>query len=220
MENIKQYVYDLIEGRVSVQSFLAECERHPEILDWIQSIVPPELEGCELITVNGEPRLVPAPYNIRTILKIDEISFGRRGRLSFEYAVFGDIAKAVCLAFPDSPPHKDTALAVMFNNILECCPSYIGGVEVEQDGILEEIIHSIPAELSKAAGKKWAKEKIKERFHIQGRHYPYWIQEPEWPVYQGEPMEYVRTVKHGVEGQTHYFRDPKTGVERTVEDWH
>ena len=33
-------------------------------------------------------------------------------------------------------------------------------------------------------------------------------------------MEYVRTVKHGVEGQTHYFRDPKTGVERTVEDWH
>lgn len=209
-----------LAGRVSVQSFLEESVQHPEIMDWIQSIVSPQLKGSELVTVNGEPRLVRAPYNIRTTLKIFEKTYGRPSGLSFNYAVHSEIAKIVRFAFPDSPPYEDTTLADLFNAILECCPSYIGGIEVEQSGILEEIIHNAPKDLTKTAGKKWVKDKIKERFHIVGRQYPYWIQEPEWPMEDGEPMEYVRTERHGIEGQTHYFRSIKTGTERAVEDWH
>ena len=223
MDSIKQYVYDFVEGRVTVPEFLKACEEHPEILDWIHSVVSPELQGTKLIKDEAWPgvvRLVPAPYEIQGVLKLIERDREIRGELSYQYAVFGEIAKVMRFAFPDSPPKEDKTLSELFDLILRCCPSYIDGTEVWKSGILEEIVHSIPEGLSKTAGQKWAKEKIKERFHIQGRHYPYWIQSPEWPMVDGEPMEYVRTVRHSIEGQTHYFRDPKTGVECAVEDFH
>ena len=223
MDNIKQYVYDVVEGRVTVPEFLEACNEHPEILDWIQSVIPSDLQGAELIeddSVLGGVRLVSVQYNVRNMLRRYEQWREMRGELSYQYNVFGEIAKVMRFAFPDSPPKEDQTLSDLFNTILRCCPSYIDGSEVWKSGILEEIIHSIPKELSKTAGQKWAKERIKERFHIKGRHYPYWIQGPEWPMMDGEPMEYVRTVRHSIEGQTHYFRDPKTGEERAVEDFH
>lgn len=223
MDNIKQYVYDFVEGRVTVPEFLKACEERPEILDWIQSVVSPKLQGGELVADDSVPngvRVVPAKYNVRRTLERYIQERDVYGELCFQMNVLGEIAKVMRFAFPDLPPKEDQTLSDLFNTILRCCPSYIDGSEVWKSGILEEIIHSIPEGLSKTAGQKWAKEKIKERFHIKGRHYPYWIQGPEWPMMNGEPMEYVRTVRHSIEGQTHYFRDPKTGAERTVEDFH
>jgi hypothetical protein len=37
---------------------------------------------------------------------------------------------------------------------------------------------------------------------------------------QGEPMEYIKTIRDNVEYQRHVFRDPKTGEERMVFDAH
>ena len=225
MEHIEKYVIDFVEGRVPPCDFIAEINKSNEILDWVQSIVPPQIKGSIAVPIESDdPRIriknIPVSYNIYDAFKKFEYPGFRKNSLGYQLNVHAEISRIMVAAFPEKRLVPDEKLGNMFSFLLEVCPSYIGGSEVDESGILEEVVTSIPKELSKTARQRWAKERIKELFHVEGRHRPYWIQEPEWPVYQGEPMEYVRTVKHGVEGQTHYFRDPKTGVERTVEDWH
>ena len=225
MENIEEYVIDFVEGRVSPSGFIAEINKSNEILDWVQSIVPPQIKGSIAVPIESDdPRIriknIPVPYNIYDAFKKFEYPGFRKNSLGYQLNVHAEISRIMVAAFPEKRLVPDEKLGNMFSFLLEVCPSYIGGSEVDESGVLEEVVTSIPKGLSKTAGQRWAKERIKELFHVEGRHHPYWIQEPEWPMLNGEPMAYVRTVKHGMEGQTHYFHDPQTGVERSVEDWH
>ena len=230
MNNIKKYIYDFVEGRVNAKDFITEIEKDPSVIAWMQSIVPPGKQMQIPVPANpGDPyrpyRTENVPYDVAYQIWIwcrnASVSSGfRKASLAHQLNVHGEIARLMAEAFPDDPPKPDPTLHDKFCFLLDVCPSYIGGSEVEESGILEEILNAVPKDLSKTAAKKWAKERIKELFHIKGRHYPYWIQEPEWPVFQGKPMEYVRTVRDSVEYQTHVFRDPHTGVERFVFDAH
>ena len=224
MENIKQYVYDFIEGRVRPMDFVAETKQNPTIFDWVQSIVPTGKTMSRVIQDDPEHpwmqyHFIDVPYEIRE--KAVQLQHGRGTTyIGYHLNLQGELNRILSAAFPDNPPTMDSALSDLFSFMLEVCPEYIGGCEVDKSGIMEEIFNSVPIGVSKTAGKKWAKEEIKRRFHIEGRHRPYWIQEPEWPMYNGEPMEYVKTVRDNPEYQTLIFRDPKTGTERTVFDAH
>ena len=225
MEDVKGYVFDFVEGRVSAKEFIKRMDEDPSILDWVQSVVPSDWTFVRIIRDKNEEypfqnySFVTVPYEIREV--IETSNFGRRKTsLGYQLNVHSTISEIMMHVFPEENLHKDESLHLTNQLLLSICPEYIGGSEVDESGILEEIIGSIPKQLSQTKGKKWAKEEIKRRFHIGGRNYPRWIQEPEWPMNQGEPMEYIKTIRDNVEYQTHVFRDPKTGEERKVFDAH
>ena len=110
--------------------------------------------------------------------------------------------------------------------MLDACPEYIGGVEVEEAGIIEAILDSVPETLPKSKRIKEVKSRIKEAFHVSGIIYPRWVQEAEWPVSaSGKPMRFVKQKrKKGKEYENmlytlFYFEDPDTGEERIVEQF-
>ena len=102
----------------------------------------------------------------------------------------------------------------------------IGGVEVEEAGIIEDILNSVPETLSESKRIKEVKSRIKKTFHVSGIVYPRWVQEAEWPVSaSGKPMRFVKQKrKKGKEYENmlytlFYFVDPDTGEERIVEQF-
>ena len=223
MEHIEEYVIDFVEGRVLPCDFIAEINKSNEILDWVQSIVPPQIKGSIAVPIESDdPRIriknIPVPYNIYDAFKKFEYPGFRKNSLGYQLNVHSEISRIMVAAFPEKRLVPDEKTRKMFRFLLEVCPSYIGGSEVDESGILEEVVTSIPKELSKTARQRWAKERIKELFHVEGRHRPYWIQEPEWPMYQGKPMKYIRTERINKEMQNHFFVDEETGTERIVLD--
>ena len=92
----------------------------------------------------------------------------------------------------------------------------IGGVEVTET--IENIIRELPENLSKSKRIALARSRIKDAFHIEGRKWPYWIQEPDWPANNGKPMKYVSTVRLNADQREHHFVDVDTGEERIVMD--
>jgi len=216
MEQNQLFFYDFVEGRITIPEFLEEIGKKPELLQWLQNIVADwddEEVTVDLSMPNGIRRK-KVPYDVYR--KLQELKDSKRSELTYQLNLRGWIAKIMRIAFPDNPPVKDLTLANRYSFLLEVCPSYIDGGEVEE--IIAEIIDSIPKELSKTAAKKWAREQIIKSFHIEGQHYPRWIQGPEWPAYEGRPMKYVRTEKLNQEAQNHYFVDLVTGTERVVFD--
>ena len=113
---------------------------------------------------------------------------------------------------------RDCSLKDDYDLCMDACPQFIGGVEIASANIIGAILATVPRTLSKAKRKKEAKEKILKAFHIEGNKYPRWKQSPEWPLYQGTPMKFVRTKKVNTEVSIHYFVDLESGFERTVED--
>lgn len=217
---IKEYLYDFTEGRISVPQFLDDIEKHPEILDWIQELGKDEMVRDAIFDPTATDlrfavRIIKKPFNIRE--RLQEEKQRKRSNLTYHLNVHGLIAQILRHHFPDNPPVEDESLSEQFDFLLDVAPSYIG-VGIENEGVLEEIVNAIPKGLSKPAAMKWANKRIKEAFHIEGRKYPHWFQEPEWPVYEGRPMKYVRTEKINREAQNHIFVDLESGIERTVLD--
>ena len=225
MDHIKQYVLDFIEGRVPANDFIRKMDEDPAILDWLQSLIPSDRTIRAVVRDEAEEypfqncRIETVPYKVRDV--IDSVCYGRRKTsLGNRVNIHSLISEIVQEAFPGEDIQKDKGLYDLNDFLLEVCPAYIGGREVDESGILEQMINSIPKDLPATKRKKLAKEQIRERFHITDKHRPHWIQEPEWPMSNGEPMQYVKTVRSGAEYQTLYFRDPKTGEERAVLDAH
>ena len=90
---------------------------------------------------------------------------------------------------------------------------YISGSEV--DGLIEEIIDSVPNDLTKKERNSKIKEYLKDVFHIKKKH-PDWAQESEWPMGQASPMEYMSSESIG-DLVKYTFRDVDTGEIRIIE---
>ena len=85
---------------------------------------------------------------------------------------------------------------------------------------LEAVIFpSLPQELPASRRAALCRKKIKEAFHIEGRLYPRWVQEAEWPFRDGKPMRFVGQ-KTDCERVTYTVLDDGTGeVERVEQYW-
>ena len=73
--------------------------------------------------------------------------------------------------------------------------------------------------MGKTKRKKAAREKIKELFHIEGRKYPRWAQESEWPMGKNSPMKFIRQ-KQDEDQVLFWFEDVDTGEERVIEQFY
>lgn len=220
---INQTVKDFIEGSISPKDFLALCRDNDEIFDWIQSIVP-KRKTCyknttaTIIGSQGKPielaRSEIVPYDIRLVvqqyLDMDGDTLG--SYLNIHTA----ISKLIKEAFPKESIKVSDKLQEQCMLMLEACPQYIGGREVNCSGVLEELLNNIPEGLSMDQQINWYRSQVKEIFHITSNNYPRWIQDAEWPINNSRPMRFVSQEKASSEGVYYIFEDVETGEIRKV----
>lgn len=204
MDNPKQYVIDYIEGRVSSKDFLTALWQDDSIFEWLQSIVPDDFPQ------KGDK------YNVRETF--DRL-ITQKGTNSFakEYNIHWIISNLFIKAFPKEVIKIDKTLEKIVNFLLDACPEYIDGEEVEKSGVLERLLNELPEGLSKTQRVKLFREKIKAEFHVEGQKYPRWIQGGEWPYSNGKPMRFLgQKSKAKGEYYEYYFEDVDTHDRRTV----
>ena len=215
MENIKQYIIDFIEGRVDADQFMNDCETDPTILDWVQTLVP---EGKMLDTdsefhlENGKITYTKkqVPYTIREHWK--SLTDNDSSRTGSKLNVQGILYRMLKEAFPEEEITFNDYLDKKYGLILDVCPFYICGRQAE--ALVEKIIDENPK-----ASKKALKEMVRKSFHIEGRKYPRWAQDSDWPFSEsGKPMKYIRQWNKSSEEIELLFEDVDTGKRSTVID--
>lgn len=84
-------------------------------------------------------------------------------------------------------------------------------IDITDDELLINIVNSAPLGLSKEKNKQWCKSKIKELFKYDKKP-PEWVQEPEWPIVNGEPLIFKHKTEDGSK-ISYYFYNFKTQEE-------
>ena len=128
--------------------------------------------------------------------------------------------------YPDEQFDEDESLHEKASFMMDVCPEYIEGHEIDEAGIVEAIIEQVPESLPKAKRKKQIKELIKKEFHIVGAKYPRWVQGGEWPVSKsGKPMRFVEQKRKKGKGYenmlftVYIFEDVETLEQRIIEQF-
>ena len=162
------------------------------------------------------------PYDVRRMAERQKTTT----RLGYQLNLQGWLCRLMEQLFPEEIFHRDNTLSEKHSFMLDACPEYIGGVEVEEAGIIEAILDSVPETMPKSKRIKEVKSRIKKAFRVSGIIYPRWVQEAEWPVSpDGKPMKFVKQKrKKGKEYENmlytlFYFEDADTGEERIVEQF-
>lgn len=224
----RQFMVDFIEGRVSPAAFETRLN-DDGFMDWLQGIVPENLLWEEAIPLTPDPSdpYTPrferrkVPYDVRRALAFLDGEQGnpRRGSLGYRLNLHAEMTRLMRHAFPATPLSPTNKPAELFDLAMDGVPEYVGGSEVDALGIIDRIVSEVDESWSRAKKVKYIRERVREIFHLDKGKYPRWIQEPEWPVMNGRPMQYVgtETVRKG-EWLRHRFVDPVTGEERTVDD--
>lgn len=162
------------------------------------------------------------PYDVRRMMEKNRTS----SRLGYQLNLQGWLYRLMGQLFPNETLIHDDTLSQKHSFMLDACPEYIGGGEVEEAGIIEAILDSVPETMPKSKRIKEVKSRIKKAFHVSGIIFPRWVQEAEWPVSpNGKPMKFVKQKrKKGKEYENmlytlFYFEDVDTGEERVVEQF-
>ena len=226
MDKIKNYLIDFAEGRVSVPDFLAYCESNPQVLDFLTEIAASSFKTVVVhksVDEDGVPWYTPEelPFDAKLCIE-EEMKCG--GTLGKYLNIHHQFSRVLISAFPEENITMDDTLGEKFSFMLNACPEYIGGPDV--DFLLEDLMESLPENLSKTKKIKLYKERVKELFHIEPKKYPRWVQDPEWPLGEdGVPMKFIAQNRKK-DGRyeaclfTEFiFEDVKTGKQITVEQF-
>jgi len=227
MIEIKKYLIDFAEGKINVSDFIEYSKEHPEILDFLTNVADPKFKTTVVhkeIGDDGWPRYIPEELPFDAKLHIDTELNDTGGVLGKYLNIHGLFSRVLVTAFPDDNIVIDETLHNKFCFMLDACPEYIGGEEV--DDLLMDLLETLPDNLSKTKKVKLYKEQLKSLFHIESNKYPHWIQEAEWPIGEdGIPMKFIsQKRKKGKSYDTmlfteFLFEDVKTGKKRIVEQF-
>ena len=310
MENYKVKIIDFIEGRTAPEPFYTWFESNPQVLDWLQSMIPQDKtirdavevkidyflkdlptskqeevystykSLCETTDLDRAKKLVDllteldsrtvqftdlmnlllnnyktvlnnpskykssyvqemciavkkffedkfttvqeVPYDVKTVYSHNKTN----SKLWTYVNVQSWLYRLMTELCPDDTIEKDNTLYEKASFMMDVCPEYIEGHEIDEAGIIEAIIEQVPESLPKAKRKKQIKELIKKEFHIVGTKYPRWVQGGEWPVSKsGKPMRFVEQKrKKGKEYQDmlytiYVFEDVDTFEKRIIEQF-
>lgn len=217
---MKKYVKDFIEGRVEPRTFITESLENPEVLNWIQTIIPEGATFDKAIRTQREDGLLDIaiekgiPYDIHD--EWEERKFYGIYTTGEMLNIHHTLTRFYSIAFPNEELTPDNSIEERFVFFLETVPEYIGGEEIDSNRILESLYESLPEGLGKTKMKKMFKDMVKEKFHIEGRKYPFWLQSPEWPLGKdNEPMKYVSS-KGNMQMKTYIFEDVKTAEKKEI----
>jgi hypothetical protein len=310
MENYKERIIEFIEGRIAPETFYLWFESNPQVLDWLQSMIPqdktiqdrvevkidyilkdlPESKRdelylayqdlCKNIDVDRAKKLVDLLneldtkivqftdfinlllYNFKTVLDnpskyktsyVQHMCTGVKELFEKEYTIVQEtpynvktvyshnktnsmlwtyvniqswLYNLMVEIYPNESILKDEHLHNKASFMMDVCPEYIEGQEIDEAGIIEAIIEQVPESLPKAKRKKQIIELIKKEFHIEGTKYPRWVQGGEWPVSKnGKPLRFVEQKrKKGKDYENmlytiYVFEDVDTLEVRTIEQF-
>lgn len=225
--DIKSYLIDFAEGKISVSDFIEYSKEHPETLDFLTNIADPKFKTTivhKKIGDNGWPQYIAEELPFDAKLFINEQLKRNHGTLGIHVNIHGLFSSVLVTAFPNDNIVIDETLHNKHWFMLDACPEYIGGEEV--DNLLMDLLETLPDNLSKTKKVKLYKEQLKSLFHIESNKYPRWIQEAEWPMGEdGIPMRFISQKRK--KGKTYetmlftefLFEDVKTGKQRIVEQF-
>lgn len=219
MAHYQNTTIDYLEGRILPAEYESMIENDEGLYRWIQNMVPDGKQFSYCTPPSKE--LVFYPYDIRDVMKVHErLSYGGpKGTPSYHYHIHAAILHLFTVAFPNIQITADKRFSVMRELCLSAVPSYIGGSEVVQHNIIGKLLENIPVNLPISKQRQLAKVRIREAFHIEDNKYPRWIQAPEWPINNGKPMKYLKTVRVNSEFLQHFFVDDDTGDVKVVDDF-
>lgn len=310
MENYKEKIIEFIEGKIAPETFYIWFESNPQVLDWLQSMIPQDktirdsLEVkvdyflkdlpkskqeeiyaayqslCETVDVDQAKKLVDLLneldaktvqfsdlmnlllYNFKSVLDnpskykssyVQHMCTGVKEFFENDYTIVQEMPYNVKTVYshnktnsklwtyvniqswlfqlmkelyPEEVMEKDESLHEKASFMMDVCPEYIDGHEIDEAGIIEVIIERVPETLPKSKRKKQIKELIKKEFHIEGTKYPRWVQGGEWPVStSGKPMRFVEQKrKKGKDYENmmftiYIFEDVDTLEQRIIEQF-
>ncbi|MBQ7230443.1 MAG: hypothetical protein IJX04_06055 [Oscillospiraceae bacterium] len=211
-QNLK-YILDFAAGKYSYDEFEALFNLHPEIWDRVQALLTQEMIG--------DPAHPVWDWTLRSRLEPNGFAV-RAACLAFGYDQFGQsvtwnmISRLVRFHFPDAKirePVEESGGDLMGRLGLED----LGGPQV--DDLIREIVEECRDVRPAKERNKLLKQKLKEAFHVKPRKKPYWAQEPEWPMGENSPMEFVSKEQEG-DLVRYHFRDVDTCAERIVEQYY
>lgn len=171
---------------------IEELQQHRELLQPLVRFVEGEIEGDALQAALDDSRLEAvlghfedARYRARTnhyqrLKQQDRESFG--GLLNSQ-GIIEDFLKKAEIEFTASTRYADT-----YSLVLDSLPAYL-------DPPLDFILPLIPndASLSKTKRKQILKQRLKEAFPCAAKP-PRWIQSPDWPIVDGQPLVFIGQV--------------------------
>lgn len=162
------------------------------------------------------------PYNVKTVysrMKTHEKIWTCVNIQSWLYHLMTEI-------YPDEVIEEDESLYEKASFLMDVCPEYVEGHEIDKAGIIEKIVEQVPETIPKGKRKKMIKELIKQEFHLEGTKYPRWVQGGEWPVSKsGKPMRFVEQKRKKGKGYENMlytiytFEDVDTGEIRTIDQF-
>ena len=222
----KQIIIDFIEDRIDIGTFMDHAGKDDRIYAYLQTIVDnivknklptrrrtvimkgvnqnqpfqlfnyieefvPELRDRNHLIYPGTP--VPTVRQ-----SLSRWSFKTAGGALKIYDIVADIFYQV-----DDSLIRTEKYMEAYQFSLDVLPGYVGGPAAE-DYISSVIIPRYPQDMKKTLRKNKIKEEIRNTFLRDGKGYPNWIQDPEWPLGKnGIPMIYTGQKKH--DGYTEYF---------------
>ena len=200
------------EGRyaekLTYDEFETEFLIHPEIWDWIQNLVPDDIDDsrCDFRSHYANMQGFEANnYKVKsTVMAFGfDNPFGR----SLAHSL---ISALIQYHYPQTICRKP--LETSGEELLEKIKlDFLGGKDAD------DIIRSIVVQY-REKGTRAIKQALKDTFYINSRKHPVWIQEPEWPVINGIPLKYVKQIQDG-EKMIYVFEDLKTGDQKSVEQY-
>lgn len=310
MEKYKEKMIDYIEGRTAPETFYIWFESNPQVLDWLQSMIPQDKtirdsievkvdyflkdlpkskkeeiyaayqSLCETVDVDQAKKLVDLLneldaktvqftdlmklllYNFKSVLDtpgkykssyVQHMCTGVKEFFENDYTIVQEMPYNVKTVYshnktnrklwtyvniqswlyqlmkelyPEEVIEKDESLHEKASFMMDVCPEYIDGHEIDEAGIIEAIIERVPETLPKSKRAKQIKELIKKEFHIAGTRYPRWVQGGEWPVSKsGKPMRFVEQKRKKGKGYEnmlytiYVFEDVDTLEKRMIEQF-
>ncbi len=213
-----QTLIAFVTGNMSFRDFYNRVMSDDLFSQWIDQNVPGEWKCYTKATPENHYTPDELPFSIRYLFQ-EYARDGAVDSIGNRFNVHSDMIRLLNHLCPENTVKPDSSIEALYDLLSCACPSYIDGVEVWSSGILEGFAAECPAEWTKSKRQKFVKARIIEAFHLEDKKYPRWLQNPEWPFYNGKPMKYSRTsVKQKNEWYQHHFYDPQTGEERIVDD--
>lgn len=172
-----------VQGQISFNEFEVICNNKPEVWQWLQSLLPSDIKSKDSSFWNEFPWTAERLEFSNFSVQYAAMAFG------IDYFTYNIIRDIVLYAYPQTEWHLPSKGSE--DDLLEKIGLwYIGGKEVED--IVCDILEQ-NAELP----QKIIKEKFKQTFHLVPRKTPRWVQEPEWPALDGQPMYFVSQSHEG-----------------------
>lgn len=208
MQNI---IESMLIGKIEMREFIQTIQEDHQAMESIVNIIPQEAinnRNHELWKNISYDWARMCGFNawegICNICRFDD-------SIGDNLNIWGTLHAIYSYSYPNLP--YTTKYHDIHTIYLEAIGDYYGGPEVKD--IIESIIVDSLELKTKSQRIKYAKEKIKNTFHVVDNKKPWWIQGAEWPRGVNSPMQFIDKKRRGEE--VHYsFRDVDTEEIRTV----